>query len=52
MNGYLRIPLVHCPKLLPFRYLQSLREAILDRFLPIGYEDETGFHYGREEDGF
>jgi len=27
--------------------LQSARAAILNRLVPMGYEDETGFHYGK-----
>jgi hypothetical protein len=30
-----------------FPSLQALGRAALDRFCPVGYEDETGFHYGR-----
>jgi hypothetical protein len=29
-------------------HLQTARTAILNKLVPIGYEDETGFHYGVE----
>jgi hypothetical protein len=32
-------------------YWQSVRDALLNRHVPIGYEDETGFHYGAEGGG-
>jgi len=28
-----------------FAHLRAGRDAILNRLAPIGYEDETGFHY-------
>lgn len=30
-------------------HLQTVRAAILNKLVPIGYEDETGFHYGVED---
>ncbi|MGB7746579.1 MAG: hypothetical protein WBN75_04750 [Verrucomicrobiia bacterium] len=36
----------------PVRIIAQLRAAIADR-VPVGYEDETGFHYGmKASDGF
>jgi len=38
------LPVVGCRSLL--RSVVSVWEALLDSAAPIGYEDETGFHYG------
>ena len=32
------------------RSLHKVRDAALDWFLPMGYEDETGFHYGEQDE--
>jgi hypothetical protein len=40
--GWLKGPL--------FASLRRVRDAMLDRHVPIGYQDETGFHYGAEAD--
>jgi hypothetical protein len=42
-------PLFHRPKKLQFRHLMTFRQSVQDKWIPIGYEDETGFHYGRQE---
>jgi hypothetical protein len=44
----LRQSWLHCPRQALLRSLHKVRDAALDRFLPMGYEDETGFHYGPE----
>ncbi|MGA2541392.1 MAG: hypothetical protein ABSG78_07485 [Verrucomicrobiota bacterium] len=31
--------------------LQTARAAILNRLVPMGYEDDTGFHCGKPDDG-
>lgn len=54
-NGGLRKSLLRFPKRPLFRHLQIGADSVLHWFCPIGYEDETGFHFGepghRSEDG-
>ena len=38
-----------CLKRPRFASLHRVRDAMLDRHVPIGYQDETGFHYGAED---
>jgi hypothetical protein len=30
-------------------YLHAAFDAVLDRYCPMAYQDETGFHYGKPE---
>jgi hypothetical protein len=46
LAGVLKKFLLHLPKGPLFAYLQRIRDAVLKRLGPIGYEDETAFHYG------
>ena len=45
-NGGLRKSLLRFPKQPVFPHPHFIAEALLNRFCPFGYEDETGFHYG------
>jgi len=48
--GVARKPLLHLPGR-PLRlYLLKRLDAMLNKHVPIGYEDETGFHYGKPGD--
>jgi|GEM_PF-3369730 hypothetical protein len=46
-NGGSRNSWLRSPKWLLLQYLRLVRDAILNKFCPFGYEDETGFHYGK-----
>jgi hypothetical protein len=50
VNGGLRKSLLRLHKRPLFAYPQMAVDAVLNRFCPIGYEDEAGFHYGRPGD--
>lgn len=49
-NGGLRKSLLDLPKRTLFAHLRKAQDSILDRHVPFGYEDETGFHYGKPDD--
>ena len=50
-NGGLRKFLLRCLKRPRFPHLERIGDAVLNRIAPIGYEDEMGFHYGKEGNG-
>jgi hypothetical protein len=50
VNWGLGESLLRCFKRPLFASVQTVRDAMLNRHVPIGYEDETGFHYGVEAD--
>ncbi len=50
LAGVARQPLPHLPRR-PLRlYLLERLDAMLNKHVPIGYEDEAGFHYGKPGD--
>jgi len=49
-NGGLRKSWLPLPKRPLFPYLQRVRDSMLNRHVPMGYQDETGFHYGKPGD--
>jgi hypothetical protein len=46
-NGGWRSSLLRFPKRLLLSYLPMARDSVLHWLCPVGYEDETGFHYGK-----
>ena len=50
-NGGWRSSLLRFPKRLLLSYLPMARDSVLNWLCPVGYEDETGFHYGKPGHG-